>query len=124
MVLTVLQKTLLKILGIISAIIILFAIGTATYHNLEGWNAVDSFYFTGMTLTTVGYGDLHPTTDASKLFTVFFSLAGIGAVFLTLTVIAQHFLHQQRILHRKISKITTEIKEVRSRAKKKRERSS
>lgn len=110
MVLTVLQKTLLKILGIISAIIILFAIGTITYHNLEGWNGVDSFYFTGMTLTTIGYGDLHPTTEASKIFTVFFSLAGIGIVFLTLTVIAQHFLHQQRLLHKRINKITSDIK--------------
>ena len=38
-----------------------------------------------MTLSTVGYGDLHPTTPASKLFTmVFFSVgAGIFVTFIT-----------------------------------------
>lgn len=44
--------------------------GTVVYHLLEDWSWVDSLYFSVVTLTTVGYGDLSPTTDLSKLFTV------------------------------------------------------
>jgi hypothetical protein len=36
-----------------------------------------------MTLTTIGYGDLHPTSDFTKLFTMFYSIIGIG-IFVTL----------------------------------------
>ena len=62
-------------LGTISVLIL---IGTLSYMHLEGWNAATSFYFSTMTLTTVGYGELHPTTDASRLFTSFYSLFGVG----------------------------------------------
>jgi voltage-gated potassium channel len=51
---------------------VLLFTGTVSYHLIEEWSIVDSLYFTTMTVTTVGYGDLVPTTDASKLFTVFF----------------------------------------------------
>jgi voltage-gated potassium channel len=54
------------------------AIGTVTYHVLEGWSLLDSLYFSVVTLATVGYGDFHPTTDPAKLFTVGYILVGIG----------------------------------------------
>jgi voltage-gated potassium channel len=39
---------------------------------------VDSFYFTVITLTTVGYGDLSPTQPLTKIVTVVFVIVGIG----------------------------------------------
>lgn len=53
-------------------------IGVIFYHHVENWSLVDSLYFSVITLATVGYGDLVPTTDAGKLFTVFYVLIGIG----------------------------------------------
>jgi len=41
---------------------------------------MDSLYFSVVTFTTVGYGDLAPTTEAGKLFAIFFSFAGISIV--------------------------------------------
>jgi len=66
---------------ILSIIIILaiVGIGTVHFHYAEKWSWTDSFYFTGMTLTTVGYGDLHPTKDSTKIFTVFYTILAIGA---------------------------------------------
>jgi voltage-gated potassium channel Kch len=52
--------------------------GTVFYHLVEGLSLVDAFYLTSMTLTTVGYGDFAPQTDAGKLFTSFFSFIGVG----------------------------------------------
>ena len=54
--------------------------GAAFYRFVEDWSWVDSLYFTVVTLTTVGYGDLHPTTTPSKLFTVALILIGVGAI--------------------------------------------
>ena len=55
-------------------------VGTVVYHFLEGWSILDSLYFSVVTLATVGYGDLTPTTDLAKLFTVGYITVGIGIV--------------------------------------------
>ena len=52
--------------------------GTVMYRLLEDWSWVDALYFSVITLTTVGYGDLSPSTDASKLFTVVYVISGIS----------------------------------------------
>ncbi len=41
---------------------------------------LDVFYFSATMLTTVGYGDLAPSTAAGKPFTVFYIFAGIGII--------------------------------------------
>jgi voltage-gated potassium channel len=64
---------------VVSAIGIV-AVGTIAYALLEGWSPVDSLYFSVVTLATVGYGDLHPTTVAGKLFTVIYILSGLGII--------------------------------------------
>ena len=52
--------------------------GTFFYMLIENWSAVDALYFCAMSLATVGFGDVVPTTDFGKLFTVFYVLTGIG----------------------------------------------
>ena len=54
------------------------AAGTVVYSALEGWTLIDSLYFSVVTLATVGFGDLTPTTDVAKLFTVGYIIIGIG----------------------------------------------
>jgi hypothetical protein len=56
---------------------LIIGIGAAVYHWLEGWSWLDSFYFVVVTLTTIGYGDLSPTTPLSKLITIFYGLNGV-----------------------------------------------
>ena len=52
--------------------------GTLFYRAVEGWHCLDALYFSVMTLATVGYGDLNPTTPLSKAFTIFYVLVGAG----------------------------------------------
>jgi hypothetical protein len=59
-------------------VFLIISIGTGVYMVLEGWSLVDALYFSVVTLATVGFGDLHPTTDLAKLFTVGYILSGIG----------------------------------------------
>ena len=58
----------------------LLATGTIFYSLVEGWDPLDSLYFSVTTLATVGYGDLAPATAIGKIFTIFFVLAGVGVV--------------------------------------------
>ena len=59
-------------------VLAIMLIGAAFYHYTEGWSWVDSVYFCFISLATVGYGDLVPTTDLSKIFTIFYIANGIG----------------------------------------------
>lgn len=74
-------------------------VGTIAFRLLEGWTSIQAFYFSVVTLSTVGYGDLHPSSDATRLFTALFILAGVGIVLASLTVIGTGLLErrEQRI---------------------------
>lgn len=58
----------------------LLVVGTVVYHYLESWSWVDSLYFSTVAVTTVGFGDITPSTDASKLFTVAYILTGVAII--------------------------------------------
>jgi hypothetical protein len=64
--------------GALRSAALLLATGIVFYMLIEHWTFVDSLYFCVTTLTTVGFGNPAPTTDAGKLFTVFFVLSGVG----------------------------------------------
>jgi voltage-gated potassium channel len=65
-------------------------LGTLVYAWLEGWSPVDALYFSVVTLATVGFGDLHPTTDAAKLFTVVYILVGLGIFAAFISELTKH----------------------------------
>ncbi len=75
-----------RALAFLSAIAILG--GTVFYSLVEGLRLLDAFYFSVLTLTTVGYGDFTPKTDAGKLFTAFYVLIGVGMLLSFVTRVA------------------------------------
>ena len=70
-------------------VVLTLAAGTVFYRDVEGWSFLDSFYFSAITLATVGYGDLVPTTPGGKLFTVFYVFAGVGIILTFVQAVAQ-----------------------------------
>jgi voltage-gated potassium channel len=73
----------------------LLIIGTVFYMLVEGWSVVDAVYFCAMSLATVGFGDVVPETDAGKIFTVVYVLAGIGILVAFFTALASKTLALQ-----------------------------
>jgi len=65
---------------ILGLAVVTLAIGTVVYRILEDWSWIDAFYFSSVTLTTVGFGDFSPSTDVSKIFTVFYIFTGISLI--------------------------------------------
>lgn len=76
--------------GLIYSVVILILLGTFVFHVIEGWDWVDSLYFTVITLTTVGYGDFAPQTTFGKLFTVLYIILGLGLLASFITLIGTH----------------------------------
>lgn len=62
----------------------------------EKWSIIDSLYFSVSLLTTVGYGDLVPSSDATRLFLVWFSLYGVGILGIFLGIIGYALAEMQQ----------------------------
>ncbi|MFH1056935.1 MAG: potassium channel family protein, partial [Candidatus Micrarchaeota archaeon] len=73
----------------------IWLIGALVYYTVEKFSLTDSVYFAATTLTTVGFGDLHPKTTVGKLFTIAYCFFGIGAVFYVLTQAGKYYIDER-----------------------------
>jgi len=73
-----------------SAILIIFIVlGSLGYVWIEDWDFFDSLWMTVITLTTVGYGEVRPLTQAGRAYSMVLMLAGIGIMFYIVTGLAK-----------------------------------
>lgn len=73
------QRLFDLVIPIVAGLVVLPAVGVAGYCWIEGWPLLDALYMTVTTLSTVGYGEVHPLSPAGKLFTMGL-IAGGGLV--------------------------------------------
>ena len=81
--------TRIRISGIGLALLMLAAIlvgGVLGYMVIEGWSFWDAFYMTVITVTTVGYREIHPLSRVGEVFTVVLLLVGVGTALYTFTL--------------------------------------
>ncbi|RLI28341.1 hypothetical protein DRO53_01280 [Candidatus Bathyarchaeota archaeon] len=71
------------------AVVAVFLTGTVGYAYMLGLPLLDSFYFTVVTISTVGYGEIYPTTPESRLFTTILIIIGIGVLAVALETITE-----------------------------------
>lgn len=76
------RRLLLLVLGVVS-------FGTFGYMTFWGWSFVDALYMTVLTLTAVGFTEVHPLDTGGKLFTVGLIVLGVTVVVLALSTVAR-----------------------------------
>ena len=85
-----------RMVGVMAAISVIIAISTATFHVLEGWRVLDAFYYSVVTITTVGYGDLTPTQDTSKIAASVLILLSIPLMFFIIGIAADSVFSEMK----------------------------
>ncbi len=73
-------------------IIFINALGVIGYMVIEGWNFRDSLFMTVITITTVGYGEVHELTAAGEIFTIVLLVFGVGIILYLLGTAAKLLL--------------------------------
>ncbi len=62
---------------VLSALVVFIALLGYFVGRLEGWSRIDTFYYSCITATTVGYGDFPPRRNRSKLFAILIAFSGL-----------------------------------------------
>ena len=72
-------------LTVLTSMVLFFVINDIVYKHIlndaNSWSNLDVIYYVVTTVTTVGYGDYYPTSNAGKIYTIFFILTGLFVVF-------------------------------------------
>ena len=66
--------------------------GTAGFHWIEGWPLDECLYMTVITVSTVGFGEVHPLSHEGRMFTILLIFFGVTAAALSLTAIFEYFI--------------------------------
>jgi voltage-gated potassium channel len=86
------MKILPNLKLVIGALVALMLVGVAGFHFLEGWPWFDGFYMVLTTITTIGYGELHPLSPVGRIFNSFIIITGVGLVLLFFGGVTQALL--------------------------------
>lgn len=75
---------------------------------VEGLSLADALYFTIVTIATVGYGDIHPATDAGKVLAIILIITGVGT-FLGVVANATEIMLNRREKQARLQKLNMVI---------------
>jgi len=97
-------------LGVVVGAIV---IGTAGYMILNpGWRLLDALYMTVITLTTVGFREVQPLSDAARVWTMILSLAGVGLIFGSVGIVAEYFVVEATSGRREAQRMANAVKKL------------
>ncbi|MCX8031708.1 MAG: potassium channel protein [Thermodesulfovibrionales bacterium] len=102
-----------KLLVAALLILLIITFGTIGYMVIEGWAFLDSLYMTVITLTTVGYREIHELSKKGIIFTMLIIITGTGTVLYALSVGAKIIIEgelQEIFGRRKMEKQIKELK--------------
>src|SRR3989344_4981037 len=87
----------IRLLLLFIAILIVF--GTGLFMILENWTLIDAFYFTVSTFTTVGFGDVIPTTPVTRFLATLYMLLTVPTMIIALGVISESIYYEHHPEH-------------------------
>src|SRR5579871_6568204 len=97
----------------LSLLVLVVLAGTVGFHVIEGWTWFDGFYMTLTTMTTIGYGEIHPLSHVGRIFNSFLIVAAVLAGAFTVGTLSQALLEFEfgkalgrRRMERELSRIS------------------
>ncbi len=96
----------------IALVIILITLGSTVYHNVFGFDIVNAFYMTIITIGTVGFGEVEPLTNDGKVFTSFLILFSIFIFAYAFTTISAHLVSINTVFNFNKKKMENSIKKL------------
>ncbi len=98
-----------RIYTALSLLVLLLFIGVFGYRFISDYSWVDALYMTVITMTTVGFGEVVPLDDQSKVFTIFLILASVIIVGYALSIITEYILSKNNVEELKQKKMQKKI---------------
>jgi voltage-gated potassium channel len=89
------MNSLKRLVWSIGGFVAIVALGTLGYEVIEGWSFLDSIYMTVTTITTVGFREVHPLSEAGRIFTIVLIIFGVGGALYVLTNLMGYILEGQ-----------------------------
>ena len=81
------------LIGVMAAIILI--IGSVGFSLIEGYPPFDAFYMTLITMTTVGYSEIHQLSPEGRIFNIFVMLFGVSVMFFAIGVMTEFIIEIQ-----------------------------
>ena len=79
----------------VGAVLVLACAGIVGYVVIEGWSLLDAAYMMVLTLTTVGYEEVHPLSAGGRIFSIFLMITGVGVAMYAVTAIARRVVEEE-----------------------------
>ena len=101
------------VMSVLISVTILF-FGTLGYMIIEDWPFLDAFYMTVITLTTVGFGEIHKLGHAGRIFTIVLIFVGVGVILYIITMVTQFVVEgriREALGRRKLEKEIQKLKD-------------
>lgn len=88
---------------------LLLVIGVLGFKYMSNYSWIDSLYMTVITITTVGFEEVHPLDDAGKIFTIALILTSVFILGYALSVITEYILSKNNFEELKQKKMQKKI---------------
>ena len=98
-----------KIYTAVTLLMLLLMVGVFGFRFVSGYSWIDALYMTVITITTVGFGEVNPLDDFSKIFTIFLILTSIVTVGYALSIITEYILSKNNVEDLKHKKMQKQI---------------
>lgn len=83
------ERSIIKAIGLVFLIAVLGVLGLM---GIEGWPFVDALYMTVITISTVGFGEVHALSPAGKILIIILILFGVGTYIYIISVVAEYLV--------------------------------
>lgn len=93
-------------------LLIVLTIGVIGFKFISNVSFIDALYMTVITVSTVGFREIHPFNETEKLFTIFLILTSLGVLGYVISVVSEYIANNKLVEELKLKKVEKQIKKL------------